>query len=157
MEEIGIALNLENIIFEHPQRPQQLRRQQQSGPNRLARALGMAKTFLKGLPQGEEDWDNEKSWTQADVDMLHNELVLSKIPHKEHAQIDSTGLLQRFAEGHATSLKGRESQIHTFVFIALGEVAIGPNHPVRAVNATTKKYTVASDSAIRAMRLSVRR
>lgn len=120
-------------------------------------SVSVLKTFLRALPKGEEDWDDKKPRTQEGVEQLHDELILSKVDRAKRAAMDSQTLLRAFADEHAALLEDTRSQIHAFVFIALGEVAIGLGFQAKAVNQMVAKYMGAPETSARAMRLGVRR
>ncbi|EEU33557.1 uncharacterized protein NECHADRAFT_19590, partial [Fusarium vanettenii 77-13-4] len=71
--------------------------------------------------------------------------------------MDSQTLLEAFADEHAGLLEGTRSQIHAFVFIALGEAAIGLGFRAKVVNQMVAKYMGVPETSARTMRLGVRR
>ncbi|RSL50342.1 hypothetical protein CEP51_015359 [Fusarium floridanum] len=147
---------MDSIIFE-PGRPQRPQSRVQPKPGRSLDAISLIKTFLRALPKGEEDWDDKRPHTQAEINDLRYELTLHKIPRQERAGMRPRELLQAFAVEHAALLKEAKSQIHMLAFIALGEVAVGLGLRPKEVNATVAEYTGVSESAVRTMRLGVRR
>jgi len=67
--------------------------------------------------------------------------------------MDSQTLLKAFAGEHAGLLKGTRSQIHAFVFIALGEAAIRLGFRAKVVNHVVAKYMGVPETSARTMRL----
>ncbi|RSL89946.1 hypothetical protein CDV31_015785 [Fusarium ambrosium] len=120
-------------------------------------SVSAIKTFLRALPKGEEDWDDKKPRTQEGIEQLRNELALSKIDGAKRAEMDSQTLLKAFTDEHATLLEDTRSQIHAFVFIALGEVAIGLGFRAKTVNEMVANYMRVPETSARTMRLGVRR
>ncbi|KAK2922600.1 hypothetical protein FoTM2_017453 [Fusarium oxysporum f. sp. vasinfectum] len=129
----------------------------QPKPSRSPESISLIKTFLRALPKGEEDWDDKAPRTQEQIEQLRLDLTLSKLVREGRAKMKPKALLQSFAEEHAALLRNLESQIHSFVFIALGDVAIKSDLPVREVDEMTMAYTGAQRSAVRTLRLGVRR
>ncbi|KAI8401666.1 hypothetical protein FOFC_18535 [Fusarium oxysporum] len=146
---------MDNIIFSsgRPQPPMP----RQPKPSRSPESISLVKTFLRALPKGEEDWDDKAPRTQEQIEQLRLDLTLSKLVREGRAKMKPKALLQSFAEEHAALLRDLESQIHSFVFIALGDVAIKSDLPVREVDEMTMAYTGAQRSAVRTLRLGVRR
>ncbi|KAH7186356.1 hypothetical protein DER44DRAFT_681973 [Fusarium oxysporum] len=146
---------MDNIIFSsgRPQPPMP----RQPKPSRSPESVSLIKTFLRALPKGEEDWDDKAPRTQEQIEQLRLDLTLSKLVREGRAKMKPKALLQSFAEEHAALLRNLESQIHSFVFIALGDVAIKSDLPVRDVDEMTMAYTGAQRSAVRTLRLGVRR
>ncbi|KAJ3454875.1 hypothetical protein MRS44_013475 [Fusarium solani] len=126
-------------------------------PGRSPDAISLVKTFLRALPKGEEDWDDKRPHTQADINDLRHELTLDKIPREERAGMGPRALLQAFAVEHAALLEEAQSQIHMLVFIALGKVAVGLGLRAKDVNTMVAECTGVPESAVKAMRLGVRR
>ncbi|RYC79832.1 hypothetical protein BFJ63_vAg17282 [Fusarium oxysporum f. sp. narcissi] len=147
---------MDNVIFSSSG-PQRRPTPRQPKPSRSSESISLIKTFLKALPKGEEDWDDKKPHTQEQIEQLHLDLTLSKLAREGRAEMKPKALLQSFAEEHATLLHDLESQIHSFVFIALGDVAIKSGLPVREVDEMTIAFTGVPRSALRTLRLGVRR
>ncbi|SPJ83508.1 uncharacterized protein FTOL_10091 [Fusarium torulosum] len=146
---------MDNVIFSsgRPQRPMP----RQPKPSRSSKSISLIKTFLRALPKGEEDWDDKEPHTQEQIEQLRLDLTLSKLAREGRAEMKPKALLQSFAEDHAALLRNLESQIHSFVFIALGDVAIKSDLPVREVDEMMMAYTGAQRSVLRILRLGVRR
>ncbi|GKU22665.1 unnamed protein product [Fusarium langsethiae] len=147
---------MDNVIFSSSV-PQRRPTPRQPKPSRSSESISLIKTFLKALPKGEEDWDDKKPHTQEQIEQLHLDLTLSKIAREARAVMKPKALLQSFAEEHAALLHDLESQIHSFVFIALGDVAVKSGLPVREVDEMTIAVTGVQRSALRTLRLGVRR
>lgn len=85
-------------------------------------------SFLRGLPQGEEDWDNNKPETEEELLRLREGLTLSvslygagRYSAKERAEWPWDKFLENYAQQMANVLPvdGPERQMYDFVFTAL--------------------------------------
>ncbi|KAH6889930.1 hypothetical protein B0T10DRAFT_403904 [Thelonectria olida] len=144
---------MDNVTFYPPQ----LETRRTPKPSQSPDPVSLVKTFLKGFPKGEADWDHEAPQDQEGIDKLHDELTLSKVPCEQRAKMNSMELLQKFAEEHTSLLQGKKSQIHCLVFTALGIVAIDFGCKPRMIDQMAALHMGTEESAIRAMRLGVKK
>ncbi|KAF4979089.1 hypothetical protein FZEAL_4649 [Fusarium zealandicum] len=78
------------------------------------------KNWMKRLPQGDEDWDNNCPSTPDDIQRLRDRLTLSHIESRH--EMDWTTLLDAYASS-AKDFEGRELQLHSMVMVAACHVA----------------------------------
>ncbi|KAM0338978.1 hypothetical protein ACHAPQ_001968 [Fusarium lateritium] len=95
-------------------------------PQRPVRRRGMndqikwVKSWAAKLPQGDEDWDNNKPSTPNDIMRLHGRLTISHIGGRR--DMDWLTLLNTYAAA-ARHFEGREVQLHCMVMVAACHVA----------------------------------
>ncbi|WZH44710.1 hypothetical protein QYS62_005737 [Fusarium acuminatum] len=95
-------------------------------PQRPVRRRGMndqikwVKSWVAKLPQGDEDWDNNKPSTPIDISRLHDRLTISHIGGRR--DMDWLTLLNTYAAA-ARNFEGREVQLHCMVMVAACHVA----------------------------------
>ncbi|KAF4992110.1 hypothetical protein FGRMN_7388 [Fusarium graminum] len=95
-------------------------------PQRPVRRRGMndqikwVKSWVAKLPQGDEDWDNNKPSTPGDILRLRDRLTISHI--KGRRDMDWLTLLNTYAAA-ARDFEGREVQLHCMVMVAACHVA----------------------------------
>jgi hypothetical protein len=144
---------MDHVTFHQPQ----LETWPPPKPSQPSDPVSLVKTFLKGFPRGEEDWDDKPPRDQNGIDDLHKELTLSKVPCEQRAKMNSMELLQKFAEEHTSLLQGKTSQIHCFVFVALGIIAINFGYKPSEIDTMAAIHMGTKESAIRAMRLGIKK
>ncbi|KAF4967607.1 hypothetical protein FSARC_4854 [Fusarium sarcochroum] len=76
--------------------------------------------WMKKLPQGDEDWDNNSPSTPEEIQRLRDRLTLSHIESRQ--EMDWGTLLDTYAAA-AKDFEGREFQLHSMVMVALCLVA----------------------------------
>ncbi|KAJ4249382.1 hypothetical protein NW762_012233 [Fusarium torreyae] len=76
--------------------------------------------WMKKLPQGDEDWDNNSPSTPEEIQRLRDRLTLSHIESRQ--EMDWETLLNTYAAA-ARDFEGREFQLHSMVMVALCLVA----------------------------------
>ncbi|KAH6888488.1 hypothetical protein B0T10DRAFT_55266 [Thelonectria olida] len=90
-------------------------------------------SFLRGLPQGEEDWDNNKPETEEDLLELRKGLTLSvsfsndqHYSRQDRAEWTWTQLLEEYANhmAHVHPVDGLERQMYEFVFTGLCSIGL---------------------------------
>ena len=147
---------MDDIRFEDPGQPQPARQSQPKQPpaKQPPDALSQARQFLGGFPKGEEDWNDKKPHTQADVDSLREELTLSQISVKERRQMEPERLLQTFGDNLRAKLQ-EDSQIHMMVYVALGSAAIRFGLKPMVVDKIGATHTGKAEASFRRMRLGV--
>ncbi|KAF0644571.1 hypothetical protein FPSE5266_02721 [Fusarium pseudograminearum] len=79
------------------------------------------RSWMAKLPQGDEDWDNNRPSTPEDILRLHSRLSISHIESRRN--MDWYTLLDHYAAASEGFEPGRETQIHCMVMVALCHVA----------------------------------
>ncbi|KAF5239292.1 hypothetical protein FAUST_5057 [Fusarium austroamericanum] len=79
------------------------------------------RSWMAKLPQGDEDWDNNRPSTPEDILRLHSRLSISHIESRRN--MDWYTLLDHYAAASKGFEPGRETQIHCMVMVALCHVA----------------------------------
>ncbi|RMJ12622.1 hypothetical protein BHE90_009328 [Fusarium euwallaceae] len=111
------------FIVEDPGRPV---------PQRPVRRRGLEtqrkwiRNWMKRLPQGDEDWDNNSPSTPDDIQRLRDRLTLSHIQSRH--EMDWATLLDTYAAA-AKDFEGRELQLHSMVMVAACHVAYNNGLP----------------------------
>ncbi|KAM5376984.1 hypothetical protein ACJZ2D_005186 [Fusarium nematophilum] len=95
-------------------------------PQRPVRRRGLEtqrrwiKNWMKRLPQGDEDWDNNTPSTPDEIQILRGRLTLSHVESRH--EMDWETLLDAYAAA-AKDFEGRELQLHSMVMVAACHVA----------------------------------
>jgi hypothetical protein len=79
------------------------------------------RSWMAKLPQGDEDWDNNRPSTPEDILRLHSRLTVSHIGSRRN--MDWHTLLDTYAAASEDFEPGRETQTHCMVMVALCHVA----------------------------------
>ncbi|KAF9777002.1 hypothetical protein IL306_004732 [Fusarium sp. DS 682] len=78
------------------------------------------KAWMSKLPQGDEDWDNNRPSTPDDILRLRDRLTISHV--KSRRDMDWLTLLETYAAA-SKDFEGRETQLHCMVMVAVCHVA----------------------------------
>ncbi|KAL6924724.1 hypothetical protein FSHL1_001974 [Fusarium sambucinum] len=106
------------FITENPGRPVAQKYVRRRGLNDQ---IKWVRSWMAKLPQGDEDWDNNRPSTPEDILRLHSRLTISHIGSRRN--MDWYTLLDTYAAASKDFEPGRETQTHCMVMVALCHVA----------------------------------
>ncbi|RFN45698.1 hypothetical protein FIE12Z_10074 [Fusarium flagelliforme] len=106
------------FITENPGKPVPQKPVRRRGLNDQIRWV---RAWMAKLPQGDEDWDNNRPSTPEDILQLHARLTISHVASRRN--MDWHTLLDAYAAASSGFEPGRETQTHCMVMVALCHVA----------------------------------
>lgn len=106
------------FITENPGKPVPQKPVRRRGLNDQIRWV---RAWMAKLPQGDEDWDNNRPSTPEDISQLHARLTISHVGSRRN--MDWHTLLDAYAAASSGFEPGRETQTHCMVMVALCHVA----------------------------------
>ncbi|CAG7554465.1 unnamed protein product [Fusarium equiseti] len=106
------------FITENPGKPVPQKPVRRRGLNDQIRWV---RAWMAKLPQGDEDWDNNRPSTPEDILQLHARLTISHV--RSRRNMDWHTLLDAYAAASSGFEPGRETQTHCMVMVALCHVA----------------------------------
>ncbi|KAF5023856.1 hypothetical protein F66182_4060 [Fusarium sp. NRRL 66182] len=127
-------------------------------PQRPARRRGLeslkkwVKNWMKKLPQGDEDWDNNIPSTPEDIQRLRSRLTISHIGSRR--DMDWVTLLETYAAS-AKDFEGREAQLHAMVMVAACQVAYSHGLSKEDMHAVMAKCVTGGSDTLRSKRFAL--
>ncbi|KAG8666023.1 hypothetical protein FPOAC1_010825 [Fusarium poae] len=106
------------FITENPGKPVRQKPVRRRGMNDQ---IKWVRSWMAKLPQGDEDWDNNRPSTAEDILRLHSRLTISHVGSRRN--MDWHTLLDTYAAASKDFEPGRETQTHCMVMVALCHVA----------------------------------
>lgn len=125
---------------------------------RAARRRGMEThrkwiiNWMKRLPQGEEDWNNDFPCTIEDIEGVRRRLTLAHLEDRQ--QMDWLALLHTYA-ACAKDFDGRELQLHNMIMVAACHVAHSDGLAREAMQAAMAKCISGGSDTLRSKRFAL--
>ncbi|KAH7267027.1 uncharacterized protein BKA55DRAFT_500080 [Fusarium redolens] len=110
------------------------------------------KAWMSKLPQGDEDWDNNRPSTPEDILRLRDRLTISHV--KSRRDMDWLTLLETYAAA-SKDFEGRETQLHCMVMVAACHVAHDQGLTINEVMDAMAKCVTGGSDTLRSKRFAL--
>ncbi|KAL7769348.1 hypothetical protein ACKLNR_000732 [Fusarium oxysporum f. sp. zingiberi] len=110
------------------------------------------KAWMSKLPQGNEDWDNNRPSTLEDILRLRDRLTISHVESRR--DMDWLTLLETYAAA-SKDFEGRETQLHCMVMVAACHVAHDQGLTINDVMDAMAKCVTGGSDTLRSKRFAL--
>ncbi|KAF5546061.1 hypothetical protein FNAPI_8949 [Fusarium napiforme] len=110
------------------------------------------KAWMSKLPQGDEDWDNNRPSTLEDILRLRDRLTISHVESRR--DMDWLTLLETYAAA-SKDFEGRETQLHCMVMVAACHVAHDQGLTINEVMDAMAKCVTGGSDTLRSKRFAL--